>query len=119
MQKKKKKSRKQRAPVNNETQQPTHALPPTATDIAPLAAAPQVHQPSQQAPPKPKAYRHPQLLALPSKIALPIDPSDQQLVVCSFLPVSGLRRRALFNAFINFCGNNEQHAVLVSRAFFY
>ena len=45
------------------------------------------------------------------------DPLDQQLVTCSFLPVSGLRGHALFNAFLNFCGNNERHAVLVSRAF--
>ena len=37
--------------------------------------------------------------------------------MCSFLPVSGLNGHALFNAFLNFCGNNEQHAVLVSSAF--
>ena len=112
---KKKKSKKQRAAV--ETEQPARALPGTATEIPPLPAAPPVNQPPQHAPPKPKPYRHPQLLALPSKIAVPIDPTDQQLLACSFLPCSGLRGNALFNAFVNFCGNNEQHSVLVSRAF--
>jgi hypothetical protein len=112
---KKKKSKKQRAAV--ETEQPAPVLPGTATEIPPLPAAPPVNQPPQHAPPKPKPYRHPQLLALPSKIAVPIDPSDQQLLACSFLPSAGLRGNALFNAFVNFCGNNEQHAVLVSRAY--
>ena len=111
----KKKSKKQRAAVG--TEQPAPVLPGTATEIPPLPAAPPVNQPPQHAPPKPKPYRHPQLLALPSKIAVPIDPSDQQLLACSFLPSAGLGGIALFNAFVNFCGNNEQHAVLVSRAF--
>ena len=114
--------RKKRSPKNSVPQlklnnQHQFFLPGTATEIPPLPAAPPVNQPPQHAPPKPKPYRHPQLLALPSKIAVPIDPSDQQLLACSFLPSAGLRGNALFNAFVNFCGNNEQHAVLVSRAF--
>ena len=105
---KKKRSRKQRAAADIVTEQPVQALPPTATDIAIIAPPPQLTQPTQTAIPKPKPYRHPQLLALPSKIAIPIESSDQQLLACSFLPVSGLKGNALFNAFLTFCSAAQQ-----------
>ena len=114
---KKKRSRKQRADADIVTEKPIQAVPPTATDIAAIAPPPLLTQPTQTALQKPKPFRHPQLLTLPSRIAIPIDPSYQQLLECSFLPVSGLKGNALFNAFLTFCSSNEQHAVLVSRAF--
>ena len=114
---KKKRSKNQRAAADILPEQPIQPVPPTATVIATVAPPPQQTQPTQTALQKPKPFRHPQLLALPSRIAIPIDPSYQQLLECSFLPVSGLKGNALFNAFLTFCSSNEQHAVLVSRAF--
>ena len=114
---KKKRSKNQRAAADILPEQPIQPVPPTATVIAVIAPPTQQTQPTQTALPKPKPFRHPQLLALPSRIAIPIDPSYQQLLECSFLPVSGLKGNALFNAFLTFCSSNEQHAVLVSRAF--
>ena len=62
-------------------------------------------------------YRHPQLLTLPSKVAIPINQRDMQFLSFAFLPVAGLRGIEFFNAFINFCTNSENNAVLVSRAY--
>ena len=64
-----------------------------------------------------KPFRYPSVLALPSKTAIPIDPSDAQLLQCSFLPTSSLKGNSLFNAFITFTSNSENNCVLVSRAF--
>ena len=66
---------------------------------------------------KPKSYRHPQLLTLPSKTAIPVNTSDQQFILYSFLPTVGISGDALFNAFINFCSVSEQNTVLASRVF--
>ena len=49
-----------------------------------------------------KPFRYPSVLALPSKTAIPIDPSDAQLLQCSFLPTTS---------------NCENNCVLVSRPF--
>ena len=45
---------------------------PTQTGMTPTIPA--------QATPKPKPYRQPQLLTLPSTVALPVDHSDQQFL---------------------------------------
>ena len=66
---------------------------------------------------KPKPYRHPQLLTLPSKVASPINQHDMQFLSFSFLPVAGLKGIELFNSFLTFCTNSENNAVLVSRAY--
>jgi hypothetical protein len=83
----------------------------------------EIHQPNitavptEPVAPKHKPYRHPQLLTLPSKVASPINQRDMQFLSYSFLAVAGLKGIDLFNAFITFCSNSENNAVLVSRAY--
>ena len=86
--------------------------PPPVSVISSTATEPTV-----KSSPKPNTYRHPPLLTLPSKKAIPLNQFDQQFVSYLFLPIAGLRGNALFNAFLTFCSHSEQNAVLVSRAF--
>ena len=67
---------------------------------------------------KSSLFKNPSKLTLPSKIAFPVNNDDKQFLEnFSYLPVSQTKGIALFNAFVNYCNNSEQHAVLVSRAF--
>ena len=98
--------------------QPVEAPPPTvpqATVVTEPEPTPSI--PTQSVQPKPKPYRHPQLLTLPSKVASPINQHDMQFLSFSFLPVAGLKGIELFNSFLTFCTNSENNAVLVSRAY--
>ena len=64
-----------------------------------------------------RKFQLPPKLALPSKIAIPLCPEDNEYLAFSFLPVSDLKGKALFNAFCTFASHSENNAVLVSRAF--
>ena len=98
--------------------------PPTDTNTPPqtvtLTAPPvptETDIPASVGKPKPKPYRQPQLLTLPSTLARPMDNSDHQFLSFSFLPTAGLTGHSLFQSFVTFCSASEQHAVLVSRAY--
>ena len=94
--------------------------PPVDAPPAPQqpATLPATQQPEQQPTNKSSLFKNPSKLALPSKIAFPVNNDDKQFLEnFSYLPVSQTKGIALFNAFVNYCNNSEQHAVLVSRAF--
>ena len=107
---KKKRTRKTAPPTDTTTPPETVTLTappvPNETDI-----------PASVGKPKPKPYRQPQLLTLPSTLAHPMDDSDHQFLSFSFLPTAGLTGVSLFQSFVTFCSASEQHAVLVSRAY--
>ena len=91
---------------------------PPPVDAPPAPQQPATQQPEQQPTNKSSLFKNPSKLALPSKIAFPVNNDDKQFLEnFSYLPVSQTKGIALFNAFVNYCNNSEQHAVLVSRAF--
>jgi len=103
---------------NQKETQPAKATAPTQPDkIVHTEPSPITAVPTEPVAPKHKPYRHPQLLTLPSKVASPINQRDMQFLSYSFLPVAGLKGIDLFNAFVTFCSNSENNAVLVSRAY--
>jgi len=73
--------------------------------------------PGSSSKPKPKPYRQPQLLTLPSVVAHPLEDADRNYFTFTFLPIADLRGHSLFQAFVRFCSASELNAVLVSRAF--
>ena len=92
--------------------QPSIAVPPPTPFAEPASV---VAKPAQRRLAKPFSY--PALMALPAKIAIPLNEHDRDLLNLSFLPCSNLSGPKKFNAFITFCNHSENHAVLVSRAF--
>jgi hypothetical protein len=88
------------------------AVPPPTPAAEPASV---LAKPAQRRLAKPFSY--PTLMALPVKIAIPLNEHDREFLNFSFLPCSNLSGTKQFNAFITYCNHSENHAVLVSRAF--
>ena len=95
-----------------ENVQPSVEVPPPAPAGAPAGV---ISKPAQKRLARP--YSYPSLMALPSKLAIPSNEHDRSFLELTFLPVSDLTGPKKINAFISFCNDSENHAVLVSRAF--
>ena len=95
-----------------ENMQPSQPVPPPTPAAAPPLVVP---QPAQKRLAKP--YSYPSIMALPSKVAIPLNEHGRSFLEFTFLPVSDLKGPKKGNAFITFCNHSENHAVLVSRAF--
>ena len=72
-------------------QQVTEVAPPPPVSVHSSTAT----EPALKSTTKPKMYRHPQLLTMPSKTGIPIEYSEQQLLAYSFLPYCWPQRKCL------------------------